>query len=159
MIIISDTTPLHYLILIDEVRILPSLLGKVVIPTEVFGELTALKTPQKIKDYLRIVPDWLLVRKPISVIDEELNEIDPGERAAILLAEELAADGILIDDLAGRRIASARGLRVIGTLGLIEAAGERGLLNVDETLDRIIKAGFFVSRALELQIRNRNTAN
>jgi len=159
MIIISDTTPLHYLILIDEVRILPSLLGKVVIPTEVFSELSALKTPQKIKDYLSVVPDWLSIRKPISVIDEELNEIDPGERAAILLAEELAADGILIDDLAGRRIASARGLRVIGTLGLIEAAGERGLLKVNDTLDRMIKAGFYVSRSLELQIRNRNTAN
>lgn len=156
MIIISDTTPLHYLILIDEVRILPELLGKIVIPTAVFSELQAEKTPQKIKDYLAVVPDWLSICTPNVVIDEDLAEIDPGERAAILLAEELSADGIVIDDLAGRTVASRRGLRVIGTLGLIEAAGERGLLDIDDTLDRIIEAGFFISRRLEQQIRNRS---
>ncbi|MBK9164719.1 MAG: DUF3368 domain-containing protein [Acidobacteria bacterium] len=156
MIIISDTTPLHYLILIDEARILPELLGQIVIPTEVFSELQAEKTPQKIKDYLAVVPDWLSIRTPSVVIDEDLAEIDPGERAAILLAEELSADGIVIDDLAGRTIASRRGLRVIGTLGLIEAAGERGLLDINDTLDRIIEAGFFISRRLEQQIRNRS---
>jgi predicted nucleic acid-binding protein len=85
MIIVSDTTPVHYLILIDEIDLLPRLLGEIVIPEVVFRELQADRTPSKIKNYLRNKPSWLSVCQAPPVIDHQLDDIDPGERAAILL--------------------------------------------------------------------------
>ena len=149
MIVVSDTTPLHYLILIDEVDLLPGILGEIVIPVTVFQELQAAKTPAKIKEFIASVPSWLTVKESTGIYDDELFEIDAGEREAILLAEQLAADAILIDDRAGRETAERRGHLVIGTLGVIEIAAEDGLLDFAKTLDRIKRAGFFVSPSLE----------
>lgn len=94
MIVVSDTTPLHYLILIDEVDILPEILGEVVIPVTVFRELQADKTPNKIKHFLTEPPPWLSIKEATGIVDNNLVDIDPAEREAILLAEQLAADAI-----------------------------------------------------------------
>lgn len=93
------------------------------------------------------------IKSDTGIIDEELLIIDPGEREAILPAEAIAADGILIDDLAGRRIAIDRGLRVLGTLGLLETAAEEGRIDFLEVLSQIKAAGFFISRSLEADLR------
>ena len=156
MIVVSDTTPLHYLILVDEVDLLPQLLGEILIPEIVYLELSAEKTPDKIKSYLKHKPDWLSIRQPTRVIDPQLMDIDPGEREAILLAEELSADGILIDDLEGRLIAIDRGLRVLGTLGLLEQAADAELVDFIDALDRIKAAGFFISKWLENDLRSKH---
>lgn len=132
------------------------MLGEIVIPEVVFRELQAARTPPEIKDYLRNKPTWLSIRESPEIIDHQLDDIDPGERAAILLAEALTADGILIDDLAGRKIAVERGLRVIGTLGLLESAAQHGLIDFIDCLDRIKAAGFYVSRVLENELRSKN---
>lgn len=159
MIVVSDTTPLHYLILIDEIDLLPEFLGEIIIPMTVYQELQAYKTPEKIKRYLELKPAWLSIRRSTLISDQQLFDIDPGEREAILLAEELSADGILIDDLAGRRIALDRGLRVLGTLGLLEIAGEEGAIDFLDTLKRIKEAGFFISKSLEKELRSRHNRN
>ncbi len=156
MIVVSDTTPLHYLILIDEVELLPSVLGEIVIPSIVFDELRHEHTPNKIKEYLRFPPEWLSVRKATGIIDVRLEGIDQGEREAILLAEELAADALLIDDLAGRKFAESRGLKVIGTLGVLELADEKGLTNFLRAMDRIKSTGFFISSSLERDLMDKH---
>lgn len=155
MIVVSDTTPIHYLILIGEIELLPRLLGSIVIPTVVFHELQHENTPDEIRDYLASIPSWLSVRASSGIIDLSLSEIDPGEREAILLAEELAADGILIDDLAGRRIAVERGLKVLGTLGLLERAHSVGLIDLLVSFDDLKQAGFYVSLSLETKLRRK----
>jgi predicted nucleic acid-binding protein len=156
MIIVSDTTPLHYLILIDEVDLLPKLFGEIIIPVMVLNELQTDKTPQKIRSYLDQLPEWLSVRAVPQIIDHDLDDLDPGERAAILLSEELSADAIIIDDLAGRKAALTRGIRVFGTLGLLEIGGKKGVINFNECLDRIKTAGFYMSRSLENKVRSDN---
>lgn len=149
MIVVSDTTPLHYLILIDEVSLLPRILGEIVIPVTVHRELQAEKTPRTVKEFMADPPSWLTIKALTGRVDNELLDIDPGEREAILLAEELDADGILVDDLAGREMAEKRGLTVIGTLGLLEIAAEVGLLDFVDALERLTNAGFYVSKDLE----------
>ena len=156
MIVVSDTTPLHYLILIDEVEILPRVLGEIIIPSVVFEELQHDHAPNKIKEYFRAPPDWLSVRQATGIIDIRLEGIDRGEREAILLAEELEADAILIDDLAGRKTAESRGLHVIGTLGLLELAAESGFTDFLDTMARIKAAGFFISRVLEQELMEKH---
>ena len=57
MIIISDTTPLRYLIEIEEVHILPKLFGKVIIPEKVSEELQDPKTPEAVKGWIQALPE------------------------------------------------------------------------------------------------------
>lgn len=149
MIVVSDATPLHYLILIGEIEIVPRILNEVVVPATVFRELNAEKTPQPVRTYLQDMPAWLSVANDTGILDKELADIDAGEREAILLTEHLGADALLIDDKAGREIAESRGIRIIGTLGLLEIAADMGFLGFAETLAKMKAAGFFVSRALE----------
>ena len=41
MIVVSDTSPLNYLVLIEEVEVLPAVFGRVVVPPAVVEELQA----------------------------------------------------------------------------------------------------------------------
>ncbi len=149
MIVVSDTTPLHYLILLDRVHLLPEILGNIVIPTIVSQEMLAEKTPRKIKEFISKPPDWLRVAPSTGIFDSDLMEIDAGEREAILLAEELQADGILIDDRDGRITAENRGIFVIGTLGVLEIAASGGLIDFKVEIRRIRNAGFYLTEDLE----------
>ena len=65
------------------------------------------------------------------------DELDLGERAAIALAETVHADLLLIDEAAGRAEAKRRHLRVTGTLGVLRAGAEQGLVKVPDLLERL----------------------
>ena len=140
MIIISNTTPLHYLIIIGEVEILHQLFGQVIVPQAVMAELQHQQTPAHVRNWISNRPAWLDVRSP-SILDSTLR-LGAGESEAISLAEELKADQILLDDKKARKAALARGLPVTGTLTLLEIAGERGLINLAEAIDRLRKTTF-----------------
>jgi hypothetical protein len=62
-------------------------------------------------------------------MEPTLRRLGAGEREAITLAEELHADGLILDDHAARRIAFLRKLPVVGTLGVLAEAAERGLVD------------------------------
>ena len=150
MIVVSDTTPVRYMILIGEVDLLPKILGDIIIPTEVFREFTSNNAPATVRDYLATLPTWLTVRSAKTTADAKLFEVDPGEREAILLAEELGADAIVIDDGKARSLAIDRGLQVIGTLGVLKLAAEAGYIDLTDAFERIKDAGFYMSRELEV---------
>lgn len=116
MIVIADTSPLNYLVLIGEERVLPQLFGRVLIPQAVFDELHAPETPEVVLRWLDTHPEWLEVKRRMMPSVVTSAQLDLGEQEAIELAEELKADLVIIDDLAGRREAVKRGLTVIGTL-------------------------------------------
>jgi predicted nucleic acid-binding protein len=63
MIIITDTSPINYLILIDAIDILKALFGCSIIPQAVFDELQREKTPRKVKAWMTTRPEWLTVRQ------------------------------------------------------------------------------------------------
>jgi predicted nucleic acid-binding protein len=77
-----------------------------------------------------------------------LNTLDLGEQAAITLAQALPADLLVIDERLGRRIATERGIPVIGTLGILDAAASQGLVNLSEALDQLQQTNFRVSRRI-----------
>ncbi|MGI8884972.1 MAG: DUF3368 domain-containing protein, partial [Pyrinomonadaceae bacterium] len=67
----------------------------------------------------------------------------------IVLAEELNADVLVMDERSGREAALKRNLPVVGTLGLLERAAEKGLIDFSATLQELKSNGFFMSPALE----------
>lgn len=74
--------------------------------------------------------------------DPALLKLDSGERAAIALTRSVKADGILMDDRAGVVAARALGFAVVGTLGVLDAAARRGLVDLAEALERLRKTTF-----------------
>jgi predicted nucleic acid-binding protein len=133
MIVVADSGPLHYLILLDHAELLHRFYGEVVVPDAVAAELTAPSTPSIVREWISLPPSWLNVTavepgqlQPIT------QDLDLGERSAIALAVALQADLVLIDEAAGRAEAKRRKLRVTGTLGVLGAAAEQGLVDVPD---------------------------
>jgi predicted nucleic acid-binding protein len=146
MIVVADTTPLNHLILIDQVSLLKLLYGRVVIPNAVLSELQDRATPAKVKEWVTNHPDWLEVKHALAVTDASLANLDAGERDAIILAEDLKADVLLMDDLGGRKEAARRNLNVAGTLTVLYLGAGRGLVeDFQQTLNRLLATGFRAS--------------
>jgi predicted nucleic acid-binding protein len=124
-IIVSDTSPLQLLVQVGEVHVLERLFGQVVLPTEVVDEMTHPKAPAVVRGFVSALPDWVRTQAP--TIQLTLPALDPGEVAAITLAVELVAP-LLIDERAGRAVAVAHGVSVIGAIGVLERAADLGLI-------------------------------
>jgi predicted nucleic acid-binding protein len=154
MLIVADSSPLHYLLQVGYVDILPRLFGQVVIPVEVQREWTHAAAPQPVRAFASNPPAWLTVRAPRT--SESIPQIDPGECAAINLAREVQANLLLIDDLDGRAAATARGVAVIGTIGVLELAAAENPLSLPEAIDRIRCTTFRASDALLSQALQRD---
>lgn len=142
MIVISDTTPLNYLALIGQQELLARLFGRVIIPQAVWTELQAGGAPESVRSWITSAPEWLEVRRANLPEDASLSMLDPGEQEAILLAQELRADLLLIDDRDGRLEATRRNIAVVGTLGILDKAAERDWLDLPEALARLQQTSF-----------------
>jgi len=146
MMVVSDTSPLNYLVLIQAVDVLPVLFHEIYVPHRVAAELKNPAAPQTVQAWIASPPSWLSIRSPLHVSPN--LKLDPGETEAISLAQELKADHLLIDEWAGRTAAQSQGLHVIGTLGVLVQASERGLLELKQTLDRLALTSFRIDKHL-----------
>mgnify|MGYP006426187585 CR=1 FL=1 len=148
MLTVSDTSPICYLILIDKIDLLWKLCDRVVIPQAVYEELRASNSPRTVQSWLEKTPDWLKIQSVVVDIDNDIKSLDAGEQEAILLAEEINADLILIDEKRGRKIATNRGLKVLGLLGLLGTAANEGLIDFESTIMSLQMTNFWVSPKL-----------
>lgn len=156
MIVVSDTSPINYLVLIETEHILEHLFGRVVVPEAVWLELQAEVTPPPVRRWAATAPAWIDVRRPTTEPEASLSRLDQGEREAICLAQELNADLLVIDERAGRDEALKLNLPVIGTLGIVERAAVRGMLEFAPTLAALRTHGFYVSLILEQHFLERD---
>ena len=149
MIVVADSGPLHYLILLDQTELLHRFYGQVIVPEAVFKELTFGRAPQPVREWLSKRPSWLSVQAvPSSQLELVTDDLDLGEREAIALAQLLHADLLLIDESSGRAEARRRSLRVTGTLGILRIAAESELIEVPEILARLRGTSFYVDEDL-----------
>lgn len=151
MLVVSDTTPLLYLVRVGRLDLLRELYVDVVVPQTVWNELVEARPDAlgvvavRAAAWLRVVPD---ASAPDDVA-EVLAEIDAGEAAAIAVALERHADLLLIDDAAGRRAAGELGVAVRGTLGVLVTAKAAGvLLTVAPVIAALLAEGFRASGAV-----------
>ncbi len=155
---VSNTTPLRYLIAIEQEHLLGQLFEKVFVPVAVHEELTDSRTPETVRRRVLSLPAWFEVR----TVQETQTTTFPvtlhrGERQAILLAEALRADVLLIDEQIGRTIALSRNLPLSGTLGVLERADTMGFVSdFPQVLQRLKASGFFITEALEQQLLERH---
>lgn len=147
MIVIADSSPLNYLILIDVVHVLPQLFDRIVIPEAVALELRSPAAPTKVALWMSKPPDWLLIRQPIAPLDYDGSErLDQGERDAIALALPDRAEALLlIDESKGRRVAQRLEIRFMGTLGALDKAATQGLIDFSSIIERLLQTNFYVT--------------
>ena len=154
MIIVADTGPLNYLVLVDCVHVLSRLYANVAIPEMVAEELRRPQAPPRVRDWIAQKPEWLLLL-PDPRIDEDLARLDPGEAAAIALAEQVGTRELLMDDWLGRRTAFRRGLIPTGTLGVLGHAHRAGLADFETSLRTLKNTNFRISPEVESELRAR----
>ena len=127
MLAVTNTSPLLYLVLIDQVDLLRTLYDQVMVPRAVAGECS-IPAPSE-RAGLGTHPAFRVCAAcPQAPAPSELLRLGAGEREAIVLAEEWEADRVLLDDSAGRQAARRRALPVTGTLGVLGQAAQRGLV-------------------------------
>lgn len=148
MLVIADTTPINYLILIGHVDILPSLFDQVVIPQAVATELRHPRAPAAVRAWIETPPSWCAIRQAERQPDVVLRQLGAGECEAILLTQELLADTFLTDDLEGREEAIQRGIAVMGTLGILERAALRELIDLPAAIARLYTTSFYAPPAI-----------
>jgi predicted nucleic acid-binding protein len=148
MVVIADSSPLRYLVLIEEAHILPALYGTIFVPPGVVNELTHRDTPQPVGIWMQHLPEWITIKSPRLPLPAFPSVLGVGEREAIALAEELAADVLLADDEAARLEAGRRKIAVQGTLGILDLAAEHGLANLSNAIRKLRNTNFRASEKL-----------
>jgi predicted nucleic acid-binding protein len=145
MLVVADTSPINYLVLLEQTAVLPALYTRVWLPPAVLRELRDAEAPEPVRAWAAELPPWCEVRRPTALVGAKtLTHLGAGEREAIVLAQEVRADLLLIDEADGRRVALSLGLTVTGTLGVLERAAERGLIELPSTLARLLTTTFRV---------------
>jgi predicted nucleic acid-binding protein len=146
-VVIADSSPLNYLTLIGSIEVLHRLYGAVVVPRQVIAELIDPAAPEDVRKWASDLPKWIDLRETV-VKDDDMTHLDPGERAAIVLAQSEPGALLLIDEMAGRLEASRRGIRNTGTLGVLRAAALKDYLDFPAALARLLETNFRVSMEL-----------
>ena len=154
MIIVSDTSAVTSLLQIGRLEILATLYQEVIIPVEVAEELRRFHTT--LPGYVRIQP---VVDR--ACIERLQSELDLGEAAAIALMLEGTGNLLLMDERRGRRVAMREGVAVVGVIGVMLEARQRGLItSLAAVIDELEKvAGFRISPRLKqraMQIAGEN---
>jgi predicted nucleic acid-binding protein len=145
ILVVADTSPIHYLVQIDAIDVLARLFDQVVIPHAVLQELLSHSTPSEVRQWAVNLPAWASVRTARSLPSLRLGG---GETEAIALAKELRAFAILLDDNEARRMAHQQGLAVTGTIGILEHAAALDLVNLPDAIGKIRRTTFYASDAL-----------
>jgi len=146
--VIINTTPILSLLKINKLSLLHELYGNVIIPYAVYLEIESGKIMRFYED-LKLI-NWIKIRKlndPIARLS--LKELDDGEAEVLLLAKEIDADLVVMDEALGRGYAEQMGLKITGTIGILLRAKEMGLVeNVGNLLNELISKGVWISPKL-----------
>ena len=114
----------------------------------VYNELSDPAAPLSVQNWIAVPPGWLKIQSVSQTSDTLLKQLDPGEREAIILAEELNADLLLLDDMKARRIATEKGLAITGILGILDRAATMKIMDLSAAVRSLQKTSFWTSESL-----------
>ncbi|MFP8956651.1 DUF3368 domain-containing protein [Natrialbaceae archaeon A-CW3] len=151
-VVVTDTSPILNLALIDQPACLLRQFASITIPPAVREELLA---GQRKREQLEtLLEGSFFTVESVSRTDlvrEFRAELDTGESEALALAIERDADLVLIDERDGRQVARRHDLRVTGVVGVLIRAAQNGTLSLESELTSLRDAGFWISDDLVRQ--------
>jgi hypothetical protein len=145
MIVVSNATPIISLASIGRIDILRHFFDTVYIPQAVYNEIKS----KKAFGYNEIDDAFFQVERIKDEFAQNilLNDLDLGEAQTIVLAKEMSADIVLIDETIGYNIAKSQELNVKRTLSFLIASKQKGYIDeVAPLLDEMIEKGRWISR-------------
>ena len=150
--VVSNTTPIISLLKLSRLDILRELYGVINIPYAVYQEIEAGKSKGYYQDLTKI--DWIKIKE---IKDKKalryFLDLDAGEAEAIVLAAEVNADLIIIDEKLGRYHAKHADLNLTGTIGVLLRAKKKGLIeHIKPILLELIEKDVWFSEKLLKQI-------
>ncbi len=159
MIVVSDTTPVISLMKVGQMELLQQLFGVVYIPDAVYREL---KDNEAFSEEVRMVQECeiLYVKKVDNgksvTILQNFTGLDAGESEAIILADEIHSDVLLMDEHRGRQVAKKLGITITGTIGILMQAFDEGMLtrdDVERCIERLKESGIRISEKLYQRLK------
>ncbi|MFN8493081.1 MAG: DUF3368 domain-containing protein [Caldilineaceae bacterium] len=151
MIVVSNSTPLIGLASIGRFDLLRQLFGEIQIAQAVYEETVSQGREEGGAKRQVSTAAWIklhTVQERLAV-EVLLDELDRGEAETIVLAREVKADWVLMDEKKGRRKLTQLGIEKIGTLGILLKAKQAGVLDqIRPDVERLRQQGFSVSPAL-----------
>ena len=154
--VVADAGPLIGLARVGLLNLLRQLYGKILIPVQVLEELQISEDRPGSRALRAALEEGWIESAPLAgnaELDFLSLALGPGEAGAILLSGRIPYRFLLLDDRRGRAVATRRGLRVVGTGGVLLTAKQQGLLDrVSEALDQLAKSGYRLSSDLRSQI-------
>lgn len=147
--VVSNTTPIISLLKLNRLDLLKDLYSQIYIPNAVYQEIEAGKTKGYYKDLAKI--SWVNI---VEINDEHaikyFLDLDLGEAEAIVLATELKADLIIIDEKLGRFHAKHANLKLTGTIGVLLKAKAKGLIaELKPLLNQLTNNKVWISESLK----------
>ena len=142
--IVADTGPLNYLILIHCIDILPQLHQRILIPFAFRNELLDPAAPPEVRDWALNLPHWVEVIDPAPEFlnDPLLRSLHDGERSALALAQCHQPILLLVDEWAARNIALKKGFPLVGTLGVLDEAARLKLISFANAIRELKRTSF-----------------
>ncbi len=153
--LVCDTGPVNYLVQIDCIRVLPSLFQTVFLSATAHRELLAAEAPDSVRLWAERLPSWVERREVGSRLALSSRGLSVADLDAVTLAIETGSC-VLLDDLAARRLAQEMGIRVVGTLGILELASRKGLVSLRGAVERLRQTNIHVTESLYRQVLDRN---
>jgi predicted nucleic acid-binding protein len=138
-------------VLTGDVGLLPKLFDRVLAPQAVRDELADPEAPAVVRAWIAQAPAWLDVQPNPDAGDRDdgtAPKLDRGERAVIALALAVKADLVLMDDQDGVAVARRQGLAATGTLGVLDLAARRGLVDLAAAFERLKATRFYYRQGL-----------
>lgn len=137
--------------LTGDIALLPKLFDRVLAPHAVRDELANPEAPAAVRAWIAQAPAWLDMQPNLDAGDRDDDagpKLDRGERAVIALALAVKPDFVLMDDQAGVTVARRRGLTATGTLGVLDLAARRGLVDLAGAFERLKATSFYYRQGL-----------
>lgn len=148
--VVVNTTPLIALSHVEQLGILKKLYGRIIIPEAVYRELSV-KTESICKKAVDSSLDWIRVDKIRNQMAKTMykTQLHDGEVEVMILAKEIAADVVIIDDANAKKHAKYLQLPVTGTLGVLIKAKKNGYIaELKPILLQMVEKGIYLSQEL-----------
>lgn len=154
MIVVSDTSPISNLATVGQLDLLKQIYGEVIIPETVYQEIINAGATEPATLAVQSL-EWIKKGSVnnLTLVMSLQTQLDPGEAEAIVLALELKADLLIVDERKGRKEATKFGIPITGTLGVLLKAKQLGAISsIKPILDDLINSGFWVSSDIYQQV-------
>ena len=155
MKIVSNSTPLIALSRINEFDLLRIIFSSIIIPGAVYNEVVLEGAGRSgVKEVANA--SWIIKRDVQNLLAVSMLQVDldRGEAEAVVLAKELGADYLLLDEKKARRIARNSEIKIMGTVGILGLAAKKGLIsNLDDTFTKLEQNGFRFTEEIRKKVK------